>query len=522
MSSRQARGQEASLQQSTGGSDSERLPALFVVVLLAGSVLLALALWAVSFREAALDRDEGVYATVAMSWAAGKLPYRDVFDHKPPVIFLLYRAVFGLFGESLAAVRVVFAVITGVTGVGAALVLRAACPAATRFFLVFAALATVYFQGSGTVLGGTANCEVPMMLLVTAGAFAALRYRDERRWQWLALLGATGGLALLTKPVCGAEFAVFVAVALTGRRSSPASGRQLAGEAAVFLGAAAVPFAAAAAYFWLHGGLAAAVEATVTFNLAYATSSSIPLGWRTLYLAKQSLSGFAPLIAGAALLGVLALRRGRPVAAWLLPLWLLAAVVGVQSAGRPYRHYLQQLTVPLVCAAVAGVALLEDRSPARARRRLRLVWVAAGLALLVPSVRATAAQMHSLKVMPTWDRELGQFLATRVAPNDSILVWGAEAQVYYFAQRAPASRFIYKYPLKGSSEFARRSRSELLRDVVAARPGALVIVRNDATAEERAPSDQEWQSQWAPAFGTFLDGYSFRVTPRAFVYLRRR
>jgi hypothetical protein len=291
---------------------------------------------------------------------------------------------------------------------------------------------------------------------------------------------------------------------------------------AILLGAAATPIAAVVAYFWVHGGLAAAVEAVVTFNIAYATSSSIPLGWRTLYLARQSLTGFAPLLAGAVLLSLLAIRRTHPAATWFFPLWLLAAIVGVQSAGRPYRHYLQQLTVPLVCAAVAGVALLEDRSPARARRRNRLAWVAAGLALLVPSVGATAAQKRSLKAMPTWDKELGTFLASQLAPDDSILVWGAEAQVYYFAKRAPAGRFIYKYPLTGSSSFAERARSELLRDVVAARPGALVIVRNDGTAEVRTPSDQEWQRQWVPALGPFLAAYSRRVTPRAFVYLRRR
>jgi 4-amino-4-deoxy-L-arabinose transferase-like glycosyltransferase len=509
------------LQQREGSMDPQRLPAAFVILLLVGSVILALALWAVSFREVALDRDEGVYATVARLWAAGKLPYRDVFDHKPPVVYLLYRASFGLFGESLAAVRVVFALMTALTGVGAALVLRAACPAAGRALLALAGLATVYWQASGTTLGGTANCEVPMMLCITAGAFAALRFRKERRWQWLALLGFVGGLALLTKPVCGLEFALFLAVAMTGQRPSPASSGRLAKEVAVFLGAAAAPLAAAAAYFWVHGGLAAAVEAVVSFNIAYATSSSVPPARRALYLASQSLSGFAPLLAGAVLLGLLAIRRGRPTAAWFFPLWLLAAIAGVQSAGRPYRHYLQQLTVPLACAAVAGVAILEDRSPARARWRRRLAWVAVGLVLLVPSVRSTAAQARSWRDTPTWDRELGYALANRLAPDDSIAVWGAEAQVYYFAKRAPSSRFIYRYPLRGDSPFAVRGRSEFLRDVLAARPGALVVVRNDATAEGRTPSDREWQSEWVPVFGPFLDAYTRRVTPKAIVYVRR-
>ena len=90
----------------------------FFALLLAVSAAAALALWATSFRDVVLDRDEGVYATVAQAWAAGKLPYRDVFDHKPPGIYVIYRAVFACFGESMIPVRVAFALLTALTGVG--------------------------------------------------------------------------------------------------------------------------------------------------------------------------------------------------------------------------------------------------------------------------------------------------------------------------------------------------------------------------------------------------------------------
>src|SRR5947208_653777 len=36
-----------------------------------------------------LERDEGAYGYVASRWLQGALPYRDVFDHKPPLIYLL-------------------------------------------------------------------------------------------------------------------------------------------------------------------------------------------------------------------------------------------------------------------------------------------------------------------------------------------------------------------------------------------------------------------------------------------------
>src|SRR5215217_3798726 len=43
-----------------------------------------------------LERDEGSYGLIASLWLKGALPYRDLFDHKPPLIYLLYMpAVLG-------------------------------------------------------------------------------------------------------------------------------------------------------------------------------------------------------------------------------------------------------------------------------------------------------------------------------------------------------------------------------------------------------------------------------------------
>jgi 4-amino-4-deoxy-L-arabinose transferase-like glycosyltransferase len=52
-----------------------------------------------------LDSREGVYAYAASVIPEGAMPYADVFDHKPPMIFYIYRIAFDVFGESTQAVR---------------------------------------------------------------------------------------------------------------------------------------------------------------------------------------------------------------------------------------------------------------------------------------------------------------------------------------------------------------------------------------------------------------------------------
>src|SRR3954469_10691249 len=69
-------------------------------------VLLPIALYAPFFTEP-FEGDEGVYATIAQHMLHGALPYRDFFDHKPPLIYGWYGVSFLLFGENVLAPRII-------------------------------------------------------------------------------------------------------------------------------------------------------------------------------------------------------------------------------------------------------------------------------------------------------------------------------------------------------------------------------------------------------------------------------
>ncbi len=57
--------------------------------------------------------DQAMFHYVAREWLSGRLPYRDVFDVKPPGIFVLEAVLLALFGESQLVLRVasLFAVV---------------------------------------------------------------------------------------------------------------------------------------------------------------------------------------------------------------------------------------------------------------------------------------------------------------------------------------------------------------------------------------------------------------------------
>jgi len=65
----------------------------------------AIFIYRLSVSNLQIDWDEEVYFQIARHWSADVLPYRDIFDHKPPLVYLIYKAL-SLNGASMAAVRI--------------------------------------------------------------------------------------------------------------------------------------------------------------------------------------------------------------------------------------------------------------------------------------------------------------------------------------------------------------------------------------------------------------------------------
>src|SRR3954464_2477522 len=51
-------------------------------------------------------RDQSINALVGDGVMHGKMPYRDLWDFKPPGIFLVYALAQGVFGHSMLSVRI--------------------------------------------------------------------------------------------------------------------------------------------------------------------------------------------------------------------------------------------------------------------------------------------------------------------------------------------------------------------------------------------------------------------------------
>ena len=74
-------------------------------------------------------------------------------------------------------------------------------------------------------------------------------------------------------------------------------------------------------------------------------------------------------------------------------------------------------------------------------------------------------------------------------PDDRIFVWGFEPGIYVFAERRPATRFFYDYPLMPRfTAVHERYVAQLMADLEAHPPALILVVSGDANDIEDADS----------------------------------
>ena len=432
-----------------------------------------------------LFADEAVYSVIGRGLLDGQLPYRDLFDNKPPVLYGWFALSFLLFGEEPWAPRLLAAAVLAGT---AALVHM---QARLLFSRRAAYGVSVAFGATGALatLTADATSEIFMLLPMTASLVATTIAIRRRRGRWLLLAGVLGGLALMTKPVAlwnGLALAAFILI--WGWRTYEGLWPRL--RPAVLLAAGAAAGSALAVLpMMLTGTFDELFDAIVTFPMQYrAELSDVD---RLKRFAVGALARF-PLFGGALVLATvwgfaLLLRRRRWPDDHLLLLWALGSAIGVASPGFFFRHYFVQLfpAMALLTVVALGSRHAIPRPAFRPAANIALVavWgvtIATAVALNGPAYTAsTPEEQHvargllgSRVLRENASEDVAAFLTARMQPEDAIYVHGPETAIYIYADRQPVVRYFYWTPIR-----VRRDRgvfTEIVASLRAQRPAWIV------------------------------------------------
>lgn len=427
-----------------------------------------------------LERDEGAYAFVAWTWLRGDLPYRDVFDHKPPLIYLLYMPAL-LFGAPSALVLRVWMSVLFVIDV--VLVYAIGRRVWDRWSALLAALIFAVAGSAFSLQGMIFNTEQALVLPALIALWYTIRLHETARLRFAVGAGAAVAATVLIKPVA---LVLAPCILLACRREL----RRLAQViGAATLGGALIGLPIAT-YFAVRGGWRAMIFALVTYNKLYAEESQAR--WELGALVDM-FTPFVPLLL-VAIGGMMLLRRAqraeRPMVArssgWLVVAWMLAFFVTALGSLRAFVHYYYALLPFLALLAAPCVVWLWRQSigTTRLQRGVRKLAPVLVLALLiVPFARqnigligTTGEQQAERLYGPeglyyfAQAARVADFVRQQTQPGDYIHIFGAEPEVYLLAERRNASRYIFDYPIG----LVPGAKEQLLRDL-AANPPALLI-----------------------------------------------
>jgi 4-amino-4-deoxy-L-arabinose transferase-like glycosyltransferase len=427
--------------------------------------------------NAPFERDQGIYATIAEGWLDGAIPYRDLWDNKAPLLFLWYAASFAWLGESIVAPRVA-------AGVAAALSVPFVWAAArTLFGPREAGLAAAIFALSfaNVYLQVTANAEVFMLLPLAAGLWAFSRAARGGGLGWYMAAGILTGLAVFTRQSAlwsfigyGLWLGVIFLREPTERRSMVEACSALAAGGAL----SAAPFVA---YFAAHGALYDLWYGMFEFNFAWA--GEFPLYGKII---PPLLQNPAPLAGGLvfwALAGIGLWRlwlRGDRVA-WLVLSFLLFSEIGTQTLGKASPHYAVQLLPGAAVAGGVGALYVVEGWRAGERRLARWLAAAAVVTLagaLFAYAQPSAADRFEVQYAyrdyadaairaPAIAREV----AALTEPGDYVYEWGRESEIYFLADREPASRWAHNRPYSVDKSMI----DEVIADLEAKQPKVILF-----------------------------------------------
>ena len=405
--------------------------------------------------------DEEIYFVMGRAWKTGVPLYQAMFDHKPPLIYILagiFPTMFS-FRAMLAGFMLLHTVLFWE--------LAKRFWEKTRPFMAYvSSLLFVLATSLPTLEGLTVNAELLMMLPVTA-ALLILWSAKKEQWGRFLLAGLVGGLGWLFKiPVAldvaaiGIFFLIFKPKTLVESIRGVFSWSMM-----MYVVGFVAPLAATFVYYYLKGSGPSYLETVITVNLGYVSS------WSTSsYAFNPFKSGL--VLRGIALVGFtiwLYLTRRKLNSSFVLAsLWFAFSMFGALLSGRPYPHYLQEPAVPF-SLLLPFVFVAETL----------WMWLIMGLVVVglyaierqigfgaYPTLSPYQTYFEYVTKKISWpaylDRfynatrnyEIANYLKPRLASKDQIYLWSTDPTVYNLTNRLPTGgKYIVSFHVKDLNKY---------------------------------------------------------------------
>lgn len=397
--------------------------------------------------------DEGIYQVIGIALRNGRLLYRDIWDNKPPFLYLIYA----FFNGDQFWVRL-FSLIIGVLTVIAFYVL------ATNLFenrrkIIFwsTGIFTVLF-GLPLIEGNIANAENFMLLPIIAGAILVFRNTNRQ-----LLAGFLISLAFLTKIVALFDFAAFFLFLLfinapLDFKITFSNLKKEIKKLLPFILGFTTPILATALFFLFKGAIKDFLSASFFQNVGY-------VGYGNKFIIPQGFLILKLIILTSFSFYIFLLRTKIGKTALFIFLWFAFSLFDSFFSQRPYTHYVLMM-LPSFCLLIG--LIFADKKLTKFTGFLtvitlilvinnfwfygKTIYYYQNFVSFITGNKSVYSYRNFFDAKTPRDYELVQFIKSHASKNDNIFIWGNNAQVYALSEKLPPGRYAVAYHITGYSD----------------------------------------------------------------------
>lgn len=415
--------------------------------------------------------DEGIYQVLGMSVNDGRILYKEIWDNKPPLLYLTYA----LFQGDHFTVRF-FSLLVGLVTTGAFFTLSQLMFKKIKVSIATTLLFVLLFA-TPIIEGNIANAENFMLLPIILAAIIIYKVATTSGSKHnisypkpLFFAGVLLSIAFLFKIVALFDFAAIflflLIISLPERLPRTKSSLKKLSHHLLSLLPYVIgfllPIVITAIYFVIVQAFPDFFRATFSGMFGY-------VEYGNKFIIPQGLLVIKTLILAGIVLLLIVKRNVIPRPMIFIFLWVAFSLYNAFFSQRPYIHYMLVL-VPSVCLLFGLIFNAKTRK--QQIQFLFLFFLVTTLVLTVfntygfkktllyyqNSILFVTGQKDVSQYQSFFDRktprdyQLASYLKMHTKPGDPLFIWGDSAQIYALSQTLPITRYTVAYHMRQSKE----------------------------------------------------------------------
>lgn len=430
-------------------------------------------------------RDSGVFLYTGWRILNGQVPYLNVWDHKPPIIFFINSLGLAFANNSRWGVWLIeFISLFFAAYIGFKLLQKAlgSFPAivGTLFWLL-----TLVF----VIEGGNLTEEYALPLQFAAlWLFYSTSEPNIKKWKYF-LIGLLGCIAFFTKQT---SIGIWVAIIIFLTFKAVTSGQIknwfieiLYISLGVF--SVCIPIVL---YFGIHGAFTQFINATFEYNFIYASAIKgfknrlFPITNGIKPLVTTGLFQFSMI--GSIIASIIVVFKKEVIQKQitLLTIGLIDLPIEfllISGSGNAYSHY--YISILPILGIFAGFAfwflLTSLKFWGIKNDILSFLTIGTVLIILWSSFNDYNKQRRAYE--NNNNTSIINYITSTTSPDDYVLLWGAESSINYYSERISPTRFVYQYPLYMQRYTSEKMILEFMDDVIQNNPKLIIDTKNPST-----------------------------------------